>query len=142
MANISEIWIINETGKPLFNKSIDSQVDPALFSGFLSAIQSFVQSSFEGSKIDRLFLGESKISFLYMSEFHIYVVIRTPKKIKDKEIAKYLEKISYLFISNFKEKLREESSEVSEFREFNKILEENFEETKVVKRMTNWFDEL
>ena len=142
MDKISEIWIIDEGGKPLFNKSVDNKVDPALFGGFLSAIQQFVQSSFQGSKIEKLFLGESKINFLYVKEHKIFVVVRCNKKVKDKEITKNLEKIRDLFVSTFEEELKKTKGDLSEFETFNTVLEENLKEGKVVTRMKNWFDEV
>ncbi|MHA1650742.1 MAG: hypothetical protein ACTSYB_11155 [Candidatus Helarchaeota archaeon] len=142
MKEFSEIWIINEDGKPLFNKSIDSKVDPALFGGFLSAIQKFVQTSFHGSKIEKLLLGESKICFLYAEKYNIYIVIRCHKKVKDENIQRNLELIRNLFISEFKDKLNKDVSNISEFQSFNKILEEKFEESHIIRRMKNWFAEL
>ncbi|MFX1298953.1 MAG: hypothetical protein ACFFD2_29360, partial [Promethearchaeota archaeon] len=92
MEKISEIWVINENGITLFNKSLEVTVDPALFGGFLGAIRQFVELSFKGSKLDKLHLGETKISFLHEPDHHIFIVIRSHKKVNDKEIAKYLEK--------------------------------------------------
>ncbi len=141
MEKISEIWIIDEDGKPLFNKSIDSKVDPLLFGGFLSAIQQFVQSSFQGSKIEKLYFGESKISFLHLKEHQIYVVVRSHKKKKDKEIGGALQKIGELFVSTFKDKLGKAITSVTEFQSFTKILEDHLKkEEQLLGRMKSWFD--
>ena len=140
MQKISEIWVINENGKPLFNKSIDNKVDPALFGGFLSAIQKFVETSFHGSSIDKLFLGESKITFLHIKEHHLYVVIRCHKKVKDKEVTKGLEKIRDLFVSTYKDRLSKDQSNVTDFQSFNKVLEENMKEDMLMTRMKSWFE--
>ncbi|HUX99316.1 MAG TPA: hypothetical protein VMV49_07145 [Candidatus Deferrimicrobium sp.] len=142
MEKLSEIWVVNESGIPLFNKSRDAKVDATLFGGFLSAIQSFVKDTFYGTKIEKLILGESKLSVLNVEDYHIYIVIRCHKKVKDNEIADHLQKIKELFISNFKTKLNKEVNDISEFLSFDKILEEFFVESKVLKRMTSWFDEV
>ena len=142
MQKISEIWIINENGKPLFNKSIDNKVDPALFGGFLSAIQKFVQTSFHGSNIDKLFLGDSKITFLHVKDHYIYVVIRCNKKIKDKEVTKSLETLRDLFVMTYKDKLNKNLSNVTDFQSFNKVLEENLKEDMLLTRMKSWFEEV
>ena len=142
MHKISEIWIINETGIPLFNRSIDEKIDVLLFGGFLSAIQTFIKSSFQEEKLDRLVLGDSKLSFFYIEEYHIFIVLRTNKKVKDKDIDKFLELIKDLFISNYKDKLEQKYYDMAEFSGFSEILEEKFDEGAVVKRMKNWFAEV
>ena len=142
MGKISEIWIINEAGIPLFNRSIEEKIDVLLFGGFLSAIQTFIKSSFQEEKLDRLVLGDSKLTFFYIEEYHIFIVIRTHKKVKDKDIDKFLELIKDLFISNYKDKLEQERYDMADFSGFNEVLEEKFDEGAVVKRMKNWFAEV
>ncbi|NVM28674.1 MAG: hypothetical protein HWN65_07515 [Candidatus Helarchaeota archaeon] len=142
MGRISEIWIINEAGIPLFNRSIEEKIDVLLFGGFLSAIQTFIKSSFQEEKLDRLVLGDSKLTFFYIEEYHIFIVIRTHKKVKDKDIDKFLELIKDLFISNYKDKLEQERYDMADFSGFNEVLEEKFDEGAVVKRMKNWFAEV
>jgi hypothetical protein len=142
MEKLSEIWVVNEGGIPLFNRSQDAKVDATLFGGFLSAIQSFVKDSFYGTKIEKLILGDSKLSLLFVEEHHIYIVIRSSKKVNDKEIADYLQKIKELFIMNFKRQLESSVNEISEFFDFNKILDDSLPQSKSLKRMTDWFSEV
>ncbi len=141
MEKISEIWIINEAGIPLFNKSVDNKVDPALFGGFLSAIQRFVEQSFEGGIINQLFLGTSKFFLLHVELHHLYVVVRTTKKAKDKEITSLMERIRDLFLSHFQAILEKNQGDITEYQAFNKILEEYFK-NELVSRMKNWFEEV
>ena len=142
MVNISEIWIITETGLPLFNKSVDQKMDMFVLGGFLSAIQTFIQSSFQEEKLDRLVMGESKLTFLYAQGTNIFIVVRTHKKAKDKEIRKKLELIKDLFIARYGERLKNFNCDVSDFQHFNLVLEENLKKELVVKRMQNWLSEV
>ena len=143
MVNISEIWIITETGLPLFNKSVDQKVDMFVLGGFLSAIQTFIKASFQEEKLDRLVLGESKLTFLYAQETNIFIVVRTHKKGKDKEITQKLELIKNLFVSKYGERLQNFNCDVSEFQHFNLVLEDKLKkELVVVKRMQNWLSEV
>lgn len=142
MVNISEIWIITETGLPLFNKSVDQKMDMFVLGGFLSAIQTFIQSSFQEEKLDRLVMGESKLTFLYAQGSNIFIVVRTHKKAKDKEILKKLELIKDLFIARYGERLKNFNCDVSDFQHFNLVLEENLKKELVVKRMQNWLSEV
>jgi len=142
MEKVSEIWIITEAGIPLFNRSEDEKVNVLLFGGFLSAIQTFIKTSFHEDKLDRLVLGDSKLNFFHNEKHFIFIVIRTHKKVKDKEIDKTLELINDLFISNYQEKLAHNVTDMTEFSDFNEILETQSEGKAVVKRMKNWFAEV
>ncbi|MHA1264888.1 MAG: hypothetical protein ACTSRS_06590 [Candidatus Helarchaeota archaeon] len=142
MAKIDEIWIITENGIPLFDKSVEQSVDVLIFGGFLSAIQSFIKNSFKEERLDKLIMGDSKITFSFAEEYGIFVVIRTHKKIKDSEIVKYLKKIQELFLANYGEALQKEITDISIFQGFNKILEENLGKSLLEKRMSTWFSEL
>lgn len=142
MVNISEIWIITETGLPLFNKSVDQKMDMFVLGGFLSAIQTFIKASFQEEKLDRLVMGESKLTFLYAKGTNIFIVVRTHKKEKDKEIRKKLELIKDLFIARYGERLKNFNCDVSDFQHFYLVLEENLKKELVVKRMQNWLSEI
>ncbi len=142
MEKISEIWIVNKSGAPLFNRSTDTRVDPALFSGFLSAIQGFVETSFQGSHLKTLVFGESQLFFLYIDTYNMFIVVRCPKKVNAKEIQAGLEKIWDLFLTKFKSLLEKSVTDLDEFLSFNADLEKLLESPKLVKRMTNWFEEV
>lgn len=140
MVEISEIWIITDGGIPLFNRSVDKQIDALVFGGFLSAIQTFIKSSLHEEKMDKLVLGDSKLSFHHVDTHEIFIVVRSHKKAKDKEIQKILQTIRDLFIAKYEEKLRRKDCDITEYNEFNAILDENLEENFVVKRIQNWFE--
>lgn len=142
MEKISEIWIINQSGIPLFNRSTDTKVDPALFGGFLTAIQSFIETSFDGSQLNNLILGESQIVFRYIDPYKIFIVARAPRKIKMKEIQDGLEIIRDLFLTKFGPLLEKSVTDLDEFQSFNADLEKLLASKNIVKRMTNWFEEV
>jgi hypothetical protein len=142
MEKISEIWIINQSGVPLFNRSTDIRVDPALFGGFLTAIQGFIETSFDGSHLNNLILGESQLVFLYIDPYKLFIVVRCPKKINTKEIQVGLEKIRDLFLTKFEGLLEKSVTDLDVFLSFSTDLEKLLESNKMVKRMTNWFEEV
>ncbi len=142
MVNISEIWIITDSGLPLFNKSVDQKMDMFVLGGFLSAIQTFIKSSFKEEKLDRLVLGESKLTFLHVKKEGIFIVVRTHKKGKDKVVRTKLELIKTLFLEEYGEKLKNFNFDVSDFQKFNRVLEENLKKELIVTRMQNWLSEV
>lgn len=141
MEKISEIWIVNKSGAPLFNRSNDSKIDPALFGGFLSAIQNFIETSFSGSHLQTLVFGESQLIFLYIETYSMFIVVRCPKKVNVKDIKTGLEKIRDLFLSKFKTVLDQPAPDLDEFLSFNEDIEKLLESNKAINRMTNWFEE-
>lgn len=142
MAKINEIWIISESGIPLFNKSVEKDVDVLVFGGFLSAIQSFIKSSFKEERLDKLIMGDTKISFSFLKDYQIFIVLRCHKKVKDGEIVKTLQKIGHLFIETYGTRLNGSYSDVSEFTGFHAVLEKKLDKSLLEKRMENWFKEL
>jgi hypothetical protein len=142
MEKISEIWIVNKSGAPLFNRSNDTKVDPALFGGFLSAIQGFIETSFSGLHLQTLVFGESQLIFLYIDPYQMFIVVRCPKKINVKDVQAGLEKIRDLFLGKFKTVLEKAAPDLDEFLSFNADLDKILEAPKMVKRMTNWFEEV
>jgi hypothetical protein len=140
MEKISEIWIINQNGTPLFNRSSDTKVDPSLFGGFLSAIQEFIRISFHGTKLDTLSLGTIKLFFLPVENYNIFIVVRCDKKVNDKDMKKNIEKIRDIFISKFQSILEKPLMNVEEFQSFNEDLNNLLGPSKLLKKMTNWFE--
>ncbi|MHA1264890.1 MAG: hypothetical protein ACTSRS_06600 [Candidatus Helarchaeota archaeon] len=139
---ISEIWIINEAGLPLFNRSQEICVDPSLFAGFLGAIQSFIKATFHENHIDSLTIGQHKISFLYEKEFHIYIIIRTAREAPDEEIRKSLEKIRRLFISKYGDQIQITPVEMTRFKDFDRDLQRELREKIFAATKTDWLEEI
>lgn len=142
MEKISEIWIVNKSGAPIFNRSIDTKVDPALFGGFLSAIQAFIETQFKGAHLETLVFGQSQLFFLYIGLYNMFIVARSPKKVNAKDIQALLEKIRDLFLEKYKLLLEKDVADLDQFLSFNSDLEKLLETPKLIKRMKNWFDEV
>jgi hypothetical protein len=109
-----EVWIIEKQGINLLNvqkPGLTSPMNPALFSGFLSAIQSMAVES-----IDAITMKDSKIKILPVANpIHFFVVGRASAKEKDQNIQKELEKIRDMFIAEYKQELVDFCGDISIF---------------------------
>ena len=140
MENIDEVYIIEDSGVCLFNHSI-GKVDETLFSGFLSSIQTFLETLGQ-DRIKKIEMGTSKITIFNLDEYHIFLVLRSPSKTKDKYIKKKLDEIQKRFIIKYGGYLVETQVKglpynTSQFNSFHEDLKEIFEE-EIDKNISNW----
>jgi hypothetical protein len=135
------LWIINQSGIPLFHR-IDESVNPTLISSFLSAIQGMIKTSFPGSQLNKLIFGESQLLILPVKKLNIYLVVRCHKKLKERDVRESLEQIRDIFIARFQDRLKEPGFNVDEFQSFNADLNKLFGTSRVIHRLNDWLDEV
>ena len=150
MTDIFGFWIFNSSGEPQFSLEQYAQgsqdVDSALLSGLISAIQNFILELGEKSA-DIIELGNSKI-FIARDEGLIFV-LKADLKEKDKKMLKLLEKSRDNFIKNYIKYLTSEKHiRTHIFSGFNKDLMEIFGLNKgkggtaTAKNMNDFFNSL
>lgn len=127
MRIVNEIWIITSSGVTLFNLSKDEKIDPLLFGGFFSAIQSFVKTLGE-STLKTLIIGNAKIT-VYQGKGGYLFVSRSAQKTKDDSIMEYLKLIESKFFEHYEVMLDRPILDINLFKDFGKIIEEIFEDT-------------
>lgn len=142
MDKITEVWIIENSGVCLFNHSIESKIDEILFSGFLSGIRTFLEEIGE-RKLEKLELGNSKLIFYNLDKFGLFIVLKSPKKTKDKYLEKKIEEVQKSFINYYENHLIEHQKKgfpynTDDFKDFRKELEENIFRENIEKNMSSW----
>jgi hypothetical protein len=121
MVKFIEFWTIDQNGVTLYhqkaNKNVQS-VDQNLVSGFLSAFQSMLSVSAQDS-IEAIKFRDSKL-VLTRKKFDstLFFIARSQLDDKDKVIRKELDKISELFISDFRSLLVDWTGDTSLFNGF------------------------
>ncbi|MDD1778509.1 MAG: hypothetical protein LUQ65_10110 [Candidatus Helarchaeota archaeon] len=126
MRVINEIWIINSSGITLFNISKDEKIDPLLFGGFFSAIQSFIKNLGE-TELKTLVIGASKIT-VYQGRQGVLFVSRSPNKTKDADIIESLKLVESKFFENYIGEL-DRIVDTSRFDNFGTVIEQIFGDT-------------
>lgn len=119
-------------GKPLYiyerYKKGDLQVENALITNFISAIQSFASELGE-QHANTIKLGDSMLFSTKDQISNVYFVIRTDFKAKPKQIFKLLNEIKNLFINKVLSRLNASDDEKKELlKEFEKDLEKIIKE--------------
>ncbi len=127
MRVINEIWIITSSGITLFNISKDEKIDPILFGGFFSAIQTFIKELGE-KELKTLVLGDSKIT-IYQGKGGYLYLSRSTKKIKDETIINYLKLVEMKFFEQYSDILNREIVDLSLFGSFGNVINEIFEDS-------------
>jgi hypothetical protein len=114
-----QLWIIEKNGISLIaaeKPGLESTINPALFSGFLSAIQSMAQEC-----LDSIKMKDSKIMIIPVEKnIPFFVVGRASLKEKDPNIQKELIHIRDMFLHDYREKLQNWDGDVSCFDSFQK----------------------
>jgi hypothetical protein len=127
MRVVNEIWIITSSGITLFNLSKDEKIDPLLFGGFFSAIQSFAQTLGE-STLKTLVIGNAKLT-VYQGKKGFLFVSRSPQKIKDDSIIDYLKLVETKFFEQYEMILDKPIQDTNIFKNFGDVIHEIFEDT-------------
>ena len=122
LGEVKEVWIFVETGVEIFNYAPETQLDPELLGGFLSALQSF---SLELSKqtLNAMMIGDDRYVFLRRQEAKFYILGRASLKSNETKIEKTLKFIADRFEKEYKPHLVNFAGNVVPFRSFMEILE-------------------
>ncbi|NVM03058.1 MAG: hypothetical protein HWN67_12020 [Candidatus Helarchaeota archaeon] len=142
MDKITEVWIIENSGLCLFNHAIESKIDEILFSGFLSGIRTFLEEIGE-KKLERLELGHSKLIFYNLDEFGLFIVLKSPKKTKDKYLEKKINEVTNKFVNLYGDQLLEHQKKkmpynTEDFKDFRKTLEDDIFKENIEKNISSW----
>jgi hypothetical protein len=137
MREISELWIVNDSGLCLFHDSPELELDPFLFSGFITAINniSISKTTYEISDIEMknhwlLFIRDTKTDLLFIA--------RSKDLNNKKRIMSVLQQIHERFFKQFPPEMIEHwNGDLSVFKPFKQDLEGFFKD-KIAKTKDMW----
>ena len=127
MRDIDEIWITNSAGITLLNISKERNIDPYLFTGFISILNTQFKNMMH-DKLTGLFLESTKI-IIYHGRKGIKIISRSRLKVNNKSIINKLKMVERKFFEHFEEKLKDWNGNISIFDRFGRIIKEIFEDT-------------
>jgi len=112
---IKDLWILTENGVVLFSRVFDQTINPQLFGGLMSALNTFAEKLTDGG-----------ISNFEMSDLRFVIVKRRTflfigsslNKTKEKKVIDELKLISDLFFEVFNEILVNWDNDVNHFSDF------------------------
>ena len=120
---VREFWIFMNEGVEAFSHAPESKLDPLLFGGFISAMQSF---SFEltSEHLKVISIGVDKYTFYREEDMPFFIICRTPLKSPDDKIENILKMLFQEFWKQHEEELKNFDGEVSQFEDFFDVVKE------------------
>ncbi len=124
---IRDIWILTESGLTIFNRVIDSRVNPQIFGALMSAINTFAETLSEGG-ISNFEL--SNIRFTIVKQNHFLFVANSSNEIKAKKVLSELKTVSKKFFKVYPEEvINSWNINIKVFADFKQHIIDSLEET-------------
>ncbi len=124
---LRDIWILAESGLTIFNRVIDSRVNPQIFGALMSAINTFAETLSEGG-ISNFEL--SNIRFTIVKQNHFLFVANSSNEIKAKKVLSELKTVSKKFFKVYPEEvINSWNINIKVFADFKQHIIDSLEET-------------
>lgn len=124
---IRDIWILTESGLTIFNRVIDSRVNPQIFGALMSAINTFAETLSEGG-ISNFEL--SNIRFTIVKQNHFLFVANSSNEVKAKKVLSELKTVSKKFFKVYPEEvINSWNINIKVFADFRQHIVDSLEET-------------
>ncbi len=127
---LKDLWILTENGVVLFSRVFDQTINPQLFGGLMSALNTFAEkltdggiSNFEMS--DLRFVIVKRRSFLFIGS--------SLNKTKEKKVIDELKLISDVFFEVYSEILLNWDNDVNLFYDFGDHIDNSLEKQPIKK---------
>lgn len=132
-----EFWVINWEGAPLFTFSFEDESQTGLLSGFFQTIQSFAKSLVESDDhISTITLGDSNFNFHNNQIYKLYFILKSSKKVKEKNVNAILSTIEETFIEDFRSELIISEVDASKYEKFRYKIKHYFDK-ELLEKMDN-----
>ena len=125
---LKDLWILTENGVVLFSRVFDQTINPQLFGGLMSALNTFAEkltdggiSNFEMS--DLRFVIVKRRSFLFIGS--------SLNKTKEKKVIDELKRISDVFFEVYNEILVNWDNDVNYFSDFGDHIDKSLEKQPI-----------
>ena len=123
---IQDLWILEDSGIVLFHRVFDEIIDPNLFGGMMSALNSFAEEITK-SGISNFEVSNKQFSLL--KDGNYLFIANASKKRKLKKLNQELEVIKKKFFETYQEDiLNNWNGDSNLFNSFKQKIEESFEE--------------
>lgn len=121
---LKDLWILTEHGVVLFSRVFDQTINPQLFGGLMSALNTFAEKLTEGGisnfeMSDLRFVIVKRRSFLFIGS--------SLNKTKEKKVIDELKRISDVFFEVYNEILINWDNDVNYFSDFGDQIDKSLE---------------
>lgn len=125
---LKDLWILTEHGVVLFSRVFDQTINPQLFGGLMSALNTFAEKLTEGGisnfeMSDLRFVIVKRRSFLFIGS--------SLNKTKEKKVIDELKRISDVFFEVYNEILINWDNDVNYFSDFGDQIDKSLEKPPI-----------
>ncbi len=118
---IKDFWIITEIGIEIFSYAPEILINPTLFGGFVSALQS-LSEEISQKKMESFVIGDQRYSFYNEEGKSIFIIGRANVQALESRVNKVLSVLYQSFYNEYKKYLIRFSGNVSPFQTFGEIM--------------------
>ncbi|UYP48303.1 hypothetical protein NEF87_004588 [Candidatus Lokiarchaeum ossiferum] len=96
MVDISEIWIVDASGKCIYNYSLEQNSDPNLFAGFFSALNQFGKN-LSKKELNCIEFGDEIILLKHVQAYNLLIIGKGIKVENNKAMKESMHEIVQIF---------------------------------------------
>ena len=123
MGDLKELWVISNSGTEWFSYVPETQMDPDLLSGFMTALQSF-SKELSNDQLNSLVIGKNRYNVYGNASEKYYFLGRSDIRSSEYGILKILKKMEEIFRKTYSETINNFRHNISPFKNFMHVLEE------------------
>ena len=133
---LRDLWILLENGMVIYNHTFETSMDPQLFGGFMSAIQT-VAMQLGGDGLSTLELASR--TFYFAKSGQLLFIATVDRNIKPKRAQEELRSIVHQFFALYSDdRITNWRGNLSEFDVFKHQIEQSFEDPVTKMKDTLW----
>ncbi|MHA1766955.1 MAG: hypothetical protein DRO88_13815 [Promethearchaeia archaeon] len=118
---IKDFWVITDIGIEIFSYTPEVSINPTLFGGFISALQS-LSEEISKKKMESFVIGNFRYSFYYEENKPFFIIGRADVQEMETKVIKVLSILYRRFYKEYSKYLHKFSGNVSPFQNFGKII--------------------
>ena len=128
---VRDLWILTSTGVVLYSRVSNEKINPQLFGGLMSALNTFAEKLSDGGITN---FELSNLKFIVVKRRDLLFIGSTSPKVKEKKAEEELKKIGDQFFKKYpQEVLLSWDSDISIFSDFGSEIEGSLEKQSLDK---------
>ena len=125
---LKDLWILTEHGVVLFSRVFDQTINPQLFGGLMSALNSFAEKLTDGGISN---FEMSDLRFVIVKRRNFLFIGSSLNKTKEKKVIDELKRISDVFFEVYNDILINWDNDVNYFSDFGDHIDKSLEKQPI-----------
>jgi hypothetical protein len=125
---LKDLWILTDNGVVLFSRVFDTTINPQLFGGLMSALNTFAEKLTDGGISN---FEMSDLRFVIVKRRNFLFIGSSLNKTKEKKVIDELKRISDVFFEVYSEILVNWDSDVNYFSDFGDHIDKSLEKQPI-----------